>query len=85
MPTVFQTLCQALGRVEVFLEEAALHLGSPGSASTKSDRGCKREFRVDWAFKSSQNDGGEGRRRQVVLQTPNPRKECQGHRMTISQ
>lgn len=60
MPTVFQTLCQALGGIEVLLEEPALHLGSPGGASNKSDRNWKGEVRADQAFKSSQNDGGQG-------------------------
>lgn len=87
--SVRQTLCQALGRTVVFLEEPALHLGNLGGTSSKSYRGWKREVNVDWAFKSSQNDGGERSRKQVLLQMPNLEKKawdkCQGHRMMISQ
>lgn len=76
MPTVFQTLDQALGGTEVSLEEPALPLGSPRDTSKKSYRGQRKEVSVDWAFKSSQNDEGEASRRQIVLQMPNLKEEC---------
>ena len=76
MPTVFQTLCPVPAGMAVSLEESAPHLGSPGGASNKSHRGCRREFSVYRAFKSSQDDGGEGSRKEVVLQRQDLREEC---------
>lgn len=53
-------------------------MGSPGGASNKRGRAWRKEGSVVWALGSSQSDGEEAERRQVVLQMPSLEEECWG-------
>lgn len=78
MPAVSQIPCQALGRAEGCLEEPVLYLRSPGGDSDECYSAWRKGVGMIWAYGSSQSDGGEADRRQIVLQMPSLKEECWG-------